>query len=76
MDKIYVVLIKNGLVMDVSDFAIEERDAAISTFKYHYRTEIGTEPDDDNRIDEILATGYIGFGQMGENTIQMTTVIS
>lgn len=76
MDKIYVILTKNGLVMDVSDFAYEERDAAISTFKHHYRTEIGTEPDDDNRIDEVLDTGYIGFGRMGENNIQMVTVIS
>ena len=75
MDKIYVVLTRNGIVIDVSDFAYEERAAAISTFKHHYRTQINQEPDLDDRINEIIEEGYIGFDN-GFSSIQMVTVIS
>jgi hypothetical protein len=75
MDKIYVILTKNGLVVDVSDFAYEERAAAISTFKHHYLVQIKQEPDLDERINEIIEEGYIGFGN-GFSSIQMVTAIS
>jgi len=75
MDKVYVVLVINGMVEDVSDFAIEERDAAINTFMYHYQTQVGKGAYTDARIDEILKGGYLGFDN-GHSSIQMKTVIS
>lgn len=70
MDKIFVILIISGIVKDASVCSCEEHDAAVSTFKHHYREQIGN-PDNDPRMDEILELGYIGFGDRGQNSIQM-----
>lgn len=74
MDKIYVILIIDGIVKAVSDFAIEERDAAEQTFRYHYHTQTGKDPDTDERFGEILQAGYLGLNM--DSSIQMKTEIS
>ncbi len=71
MEQIFVILILDGIVEDCSVFAYEEQEAAISTFKHHYRVQIKQDPDADERINEIIETGYIGFGRCGQSTIQM-----
>ena len=74
MDKVYVILIIDGIVKAVSDFAIEEREAAENTFRYHYHSQLGKDPDADPRIDEILQTGYLELD--AHSTIQIITEIS
>jgi len=76
MDKIYVILIINGIVEDASDFAYEERQAAVSTFKHHFKEYIGDPDNEAMRFDECInGDGYIGFDN-GHSSIQMKTVIS
>lgn len=69
MNKYYVVLVINGILKTISGFDYSEYQAAVDVFKQHYRTHID-DPDLDVRFDEIIDTGYIGFGNMGENNIQ------